>query len=167
MVDLDQLAHEYGLSADVVGVLDQAVQRGGGRMAQFSHPDLGGMGQWSAGGMTQIGAMSDIALRDRVAAVCAALAGRLVPAARPADRQVDWWPDNLGRPSSAGGQNGVRYASFPDARRVAIERDGQVTLYDSGEHRIGGVSQSQGGSQSLVFTSQIGLVRVEDLPVVT
>ena len=60
----------------------------------------------------------------------------------------------------------MRYACFPDARRVATEQAGVVTLYDSGEHRIHGVSQAQGGGRSLLFTSQLGTVRAEDLPVV-
>jgi Short C-terminal domain len=40
-----------------------------------------------------------------------------------------------------------------------------VTVYDTGDHRIGGFSQQQSGDQSLTFTSQHGLVRVADLPV--
>jgi hypothetical protein len=31
-------------------------------MAQFDHPDLGGMGQWTAGGMTMIGDMFNAGL---------------------------------------------------------------------------------------------------------
>ncbi len=176
MADVDDLARKHGVSVEAVRVLQQAVQRGGGRQAQFSHPDLGGMGQWSAGGMTQVGDMFNTGLRDRVAALCSVLAEQ--PPAQPAtpephhdDRPAagrggDWWPAGLGRPSSAGSQNGMRYACFPDERRVAIEQGGVVTLYDSGEHRIGGVAQSQGSSQDLVFSSQNGSVRAEDLPVV-
>lgn len=42
----------------------------------------------------------------------------------------------------------------------------QVRVYDTGEHRISGFSQQQGGDQSLTFTSQYGLVRVADLVLV-
>jgi hypothetical protein len=42
-------------------------------------------------------------------------------------------------------------------------RDGNVRVYDTGEHRIGGFSQQQSGSQSLSFSSQLGTVRLEDL----
>ena len=59
----------------------------------------------------------------------------------------------------------MRYACFPDARRVAVEQGGQVTVYDSGDHRISGVSQSQSGAQELVFSSQSGSVSAFDLPV--
>ena len=149
-------------------MLQQAMQRGGGRQAQFSHPELGGMGQWSSGGMTQVGDMFNTALRDRVSALCAALADQAPadpPRPQPAARSQDWWPETLGRPSAAGAQNSMRYACFPDVRRVAVEQAGVVTIYDSGEHRIGGVSQSQGGSQELLFTSQLGTVRAQDLSV--
>src|SRR5208283_2429841 len=47
--------------------------------------------------------------------------------------------------------------------RLAIQRDGEVRVYDTGEHRISGFSQQQSGDQSLTFTSQLGLVRVADL----
>ena len=47
---------------------------------------------------------------------------------------------------------------------MAIQQGGQVRVYDTGEHRITGFSQQQGGDQSLTFTSQHGLVRVADLP---
>ena len=79
---------------------------------------------------------------------------------------AEWWPADLGSPASVGAQNDLRYAFFPAARRLAIARGGQVTVYDTGDHRIGGFSQQQSGDQSLTFTSQYGLVRVADLPVV-
>ena len=56
-----------------------------------------------------------------------------------------------------------RYAYFPNQRRLAIERGGSVELYDTGEHLIGGVSQQQGGTDSLAFTSQRGPVQLEAL----
>lgn len=79
----------------------------------------------------------------------------------------DWWGPGLGRPNSSGAQNGVRYAYFAQARRLAIELHGRVTVYDTLDHHIGGVSQQQSGSGSLSFTSQHGLVDVESLPVVS
>ena len=78
-----------------------------------------------------------------------------------------WWPKELGQPSTAGAQNGIRYAVFPDKRRLLVERAGRLTTYDTGEHRIGGVSSQQqnGGEASLMFSSQHGPVRLEQLPV--
>ena len=68
-----------------------------------------------------------------------------------------WWPKGLSSPSSSGSQNGVRYAFFPDQRRLAVEQDGNIKQYDTGEHRISGVSQAQGSqSSNLRFTSQSG-----------
>ena len=77
-----------------------------------------------------------------------------------------WWPAELGSPASTGAQNDLRYAYFPGPRRLAIQQGGRVRVYDTGEHRISGFSQQQGGDQSLTFTSQFGLVRVADLPLV-
>jgi hypothetical protein len=82
---------------------------------------------------------------------------------KPMDFGPKWWSDDLGQPSSSGSQNGVRYAFFPDKQRLAIERDGKTELYDSGDHKISGVSQQQGGGQSLAFSSQNGDVKVAEL----
>ena len=165
MGSIEELATRHGVSAGAVQTLLDALRRGGGRMAQFSHPELGGMGQWSAGGMTQVGDMFNAALRDRVAALCAELA--TLPADTPAHAsfQHGWWPAGLGQPSATGSQDGMRYACFPGARRVVVEQDGAVAVYDSGEHQISGVSQAQGAGHDLVFLSQIGRVRASDLPI--
>jgi hypothetical protein len=74
-----------------------------------------------------------------------------------------WWSDDLGQPSSSGSQNGMRYAFFPDKRRLLIDENGKVTTYDSGDHRIGGVSQQDGDHRTLTFTSQNGPVKLDDL----
>ena len=122
------LAAEYGVSREAVDVLREALRRGGGRQAQFSHPDLGGMGQWSAGGMTQVGDMFNSALRDKVNGICTALAREGVPTSgmsSPAHEDpATWWPDGLGCPSATGSQNGMHYACFPEDRRVAIRQAG-------------------------------------------
>jgi hypothetical protein len=78
-----------------------------------------------------------------------------------------WWPGELGNPSSAGGQNDVRYAYFPQSRRLAILHDGKVTLYDTLDHQIAGVQQQQGGyADSLMFTSQYGTFSIGTLTMV-
>lgn len=74
------LGRKHGFSGDAAGTVLRALIKGSGRMAQFDHPELGGMGQWSAGGMTQIGAMSDRALKARAAALYDEFAGHLKPA---------------------------------------------------------------------------------------
>jgi hypothetical protein len=79
----------------------------------------------------------------------------------------NWWPADLGFPSGTGSQNNIRYAYFANARRLAVEINGHVTVYDTLDHQIGGVSQQQGAGASLTFTSQYGTVPVASLPVVT
>ncbi|MDM0078505.1 SHOCT domain-containing protein [Variovorax sp. J2P1-59] len=81
----------------------------------------------------------------------------------PAEAGAEWWPSGLHGPSSSGAQNGIRYAYFPAQHRLAIERSGKVELYDTGDHLIGGVSQQQGGRESLTFASQQGLVSLTSL----
>ncbi len=60
---------------------------------------------------------------------------------KPMEGTKPWWPEDLGSPSTSGAQNGMKYAFFPDKQRLLIERDGTVSTYDSGDHRIGGVSR--------------------------
>ena len=171
------VAARHGLGEAGVAALWDAVRRGGGGMAQFSHPDLGGMGQWSGGGMIQIGDMFNDRLRASVAAACTDLVEAMrdeAPAdlARPragasSDGQAwPWWPADLGRPSASGSQNDLRYAYFAARRRLAIARGGQVTLYDTGRHQIFGVSQAQSRGQSLAFTADDGTVDLDSLRIV-
>ena len=82
---------------------------------------------------------------------------------KPMDSGPKWWPENLGSPSTSGAQHGGRYAFFPGKQQLAIERDGNVQIYDSGKHQISGVSQQQGSSSSLTFRSQQGDVNVGEL----
>jgi hypothetical protein len=165
--NIADIAQRHGFSPDAARAVAEALRHGGGRMAQFNHPELGGMGQWAAGGMLMIGDMFNHGLKGRVDALCRDLAAMPGPAPAAAERQPgqtrDWWPDGLGRPSATGAQNEMRYACFPDTRRLAVLRDGKVRVYDTGDHRINGFSQQQSGSQSLSFTSQLGTVRLEDL----
>jgi len=78
-----------------------------------------------------------------------------------------WWPGDLGSPNASGGQNDIRYAYFAGPRRLAVEVNGQVTVYDTLDHQIGGVSQQQGPGSSLTFNSQYGTVNVASLPLVS
>jgi len=182
------IATRHGVSLDATLSLLGALALGGGRQAQFNHPDLGGMGQWSQGGMIMVGDMFNQGLKARVDALCNELAGVLEsqPSANAEGRSFQsqrqsagegvslfvagtgsagrWWPQELGSPTSTGAQNDMRYACFPGSRRLAIQQRGQVRVYDTGDHAIGGFSQQQSGDQSLTFTSQYGLVRVADLP---
>jgi hypothetical protein len=170
------IARRHGLSREAVLSMLFALHVGGGTMAQFSIPELGGSGQWMQGGMTMVGGnMFDNALKARVDALCSELA-QLLATTAVFPPSANWWPANLGVPSSAGGQNTVRYAIFPSTRRLAIQINGVTKVFDTGEHHIGGVQQQQqggGGVQqqqpggaygSVTFTSQFGTFDVSSLP---
>src|SRR5216684_8312612 len=144
-------------------------------MAQFSHPDFGGMSQWSPG-MTMVGDMFNNSLKLKLDAVCTELAAYVADTPstdqdgggevsyHSSRQRSDWWPMNLGTPSAVGAQNDLRYAVFPGTRRLAINDGEQIEIYDTGKHRIFGVAQAQSEDQTLTFTSQDGLVRITDLP---
>ena len=83
------------------------------------------------------------------------------------DPRDHWWPSDLGAPNSTGSQNNIRYAYFSNARRLAVETGGDVWVYDTLDHQIGGFSQQQGMGSSIVFTSQYGTVNLSTLPVVS
>jgi len=85
----------------------------------------------------------------------------------PAGSSGNWWPAGLQFPTSTGSQNNVRYAYFATIRRLAIEVNGHVTLYDTLDHQIGGFSQQQSVGGSITFTSQYGLVDVKTLPIIS
>ncbi len=74
-----------------------------------------------------------------------------------------WWPEDLGQPSTSGSQNGLRYAFFPEKKRLLVEQDGKLTTYDSGNHRIGGVAQQDSETHSVSFTSQRGPIDLGEL----
>lgn len=192
---VDDVARRHGFSTDAVTTMLIAVSAGYGNQAQFNHPEFGGMGQWSSGGMVMIGDMFNNNLKGRVASLCQELATLIqgqplfsMPAQSQSQSQGggyqqqggggysgsslfvpnaqsgNWWPADLGFPGSTGAQNNLRYAYFPNTRRLAIDVGGHVSVYDTGNHQIGGFSQQQSGDQSITFTSQFGIVRVADLP---
>lgn len=200
---VEDVARRHGFGVDAVTHMLVAVAQGNGTQAQFNHPEFGGMGQWSQGGMIMIGDMFNNALKARVDGLCSELSRELgsrtlwaAPAASQRQSQSGggmpgvqmqsqggsggdvslfvgggpggaWWPTELGSPAATGAQNDLRYAYFPAARRLAIDVNGRVTVYDTGDHQIGGVAQQQGAGASFTFTSQLGLVRVADLKVVS
>ncbi|MBY6004521.1 SHOCT domain-containing protein [Salipiger bermudensis] len=190
---VSEAAIRHGVSTETAEAMLMALVAGNGTQAQFNIAELGGMGQWSQGGMTMVGDMFNNALKARVDALCTDLANILMvgnlfrkvemPAATGTQSQSQSqgggmgsslfikgglvgasWPEELGAPSSTGSQNNLRYAVFPQIRRLAIDFGGRIEVYDTGDHQISGVSQQQSGDQSLTFTSQHGLVSLRDLP---
>lgn len=173
-----QIASKHGFSETAGQNALDALRAGHGRQAQFNHPELGGLGQWSSGGMLMIGDMFNDALKARVSALFRDLSKlppfKIEDADAAAYPDAPWlspqsgrWPAGMGAPSSTGSQNDMHYAIFPQTRRLAVEHGGAVWIYDTGDHIISGVSQQQSTGQSLRFSSQLGSVDVADLPVVS
>lgn len=82
------------------------------------------------------------------------------------DPRDTWWPKDLGTPSALGAQNDLRYAFFPALGRLAVQANGQVTVYDTGEHHIAGFSQQQAPGGAVVFTTPGGSVSLSSLSAV-
>lgn len=171
---INGLAQRYGLSNDAVLTMLNAVMNGGGTMAQFSHPELGGSGQWMQGGMTMVGDMFNYGIKSKVDGLCSELSNLLASPQNtifeaPAQASVNdnWWRADLGTPSSSGGQNNTRYAYFPSSNRLAVDVNGEVSIYDTLDHQIGGVSQQQGSNNSMTFSSQYGSFSTLNLPLIS
>jgi len=175
-----RIADKHGVSAEAVATALSALRQGGGGMAQFSHPAFGGMAQWSSGGMSMVGDMFDKELKSKLDGVMTDLAAALKDgslgetgghAAHSKEsssrgKTGEDWPPELGRPSSSGSQNDMRYAFFPDSRRLIVEERNGRTTYDTGAHRITGVSQQQSGDRTITFTGPDGPVSLKGLKVV-
>lgn len=193
---INELAQRYNVSSDAVITLLQALLNGNTTMAQFNHPELGGSGQWLQGGMIMIGDMFNNALKAKVDNLCVELSrllhstqitqpvstsyqaqsqggqstnnyGSPVSLFVPNSGSNNWWPAELGIPTASGAQNNLRYAYFANNRRLAINLNGQVSVYDTQHHQIGGISQQQGSGASLLFTSQYGTVDLLNLPLIS
>ncbi len=67
---VNDLSQRHGFSQDAVANMMFAVLNGNGSMAQFSHPEFGGSGQWMRGGMMMLGDMFNQGLKNRVDALC-------------------------------------------------------------------------------------------------
>jgi hypothetical protein len=165
-----RLASQHGFSIEALDELSRAISAGGGAMAQFSHPELGGSGQWMRNGMVMVGDMFNHRLAGRVAALCEALAP-LVGATLPpvGQSQLDVGgprpsaQEQFGLPAASGSQNGMRYAWFPAHRRLVVEGHGRRRVFDTSDHDIHGVAQQQSASGTITFTSQHGAVDLASL----
>ncbi|WP_366183956.1 SHOCT domain-containing protein [Flavobacterium ovatum] len=174
------VANRYGISANAVTDLTQALMKSNGTMAQFYIPELGGGGQWMQGGMTMVGDMFNNQLKNTVNGLCIELSNLInqgaiqyVPLPRLESQNgsqcgfsSNWWGD-LGIPNSTGSQNNTNYAVFSNIGRLAIQENGKVTVFDTLDNHIGGVGQQQGGNYSVTFTSQYGTVNLSSLPIIS
>src|SRR5580704_4658256 len=67
---ISDLAQRYGFSSDAVLSMLASVINGNGTMAQFSHPDFAGSGQWMRGGMIMVSDMFNNSLKGRIDGLC-------------------------------------------------------------------------------------------------
>ena len=142
---VDRMAKKHSVSPAAVQVVLAALRRGGGRMAQFSHADFGGMSQWSPG-MSMVGEMVNTQLKAKLDALWTNIAAHLDASetddgARPEEGEVsyrswarseDWWPTGSGRPGAVGAQNDLHYAVFLETHRLVIDDKGTLSVYDAG-----------------------------------
>ncbi len=74
---VQSLAQRHGISTDAATHMLIAVHNGNGSMAQFSHPEFGGSGQWMQGGMTMVSDLFNNQLKYRVDSICSDIANEL------------------------------------------------------------------------------------------
>lgn len=165
---ISQIAQQTGFSESAVTHIWMALENSGGSMAQFNHPELGGMGQWQSGGMLMIGDMFNNQLKAQVATLCQAVQQQFLahgplspPQTKPAQSASRaWWPADYGQPNATGSQNEMRYAYFSHKNRLVVEISGKQTIYDTDTHHITGFSQQNGAWR---FQSQLGSFGLADL----
>jgi hypothetical protein len=90
---IDRVSIRHSVSADAVRTILRALRSGNGTMAQFSHPDFGGMSQWSPG-MSMVGEMFNTSLKSKLDAVCTELAAYVAQTASTDARSGAWRPVN-------------------------------------------------------------------------
>ena len=66
----NDLAQRHGFSSDAVLSMLESMVNGNGAMAQFSHPEFGGSGQWMRGGMIMVSDMFNNSLKGRIDGLC-------------------------------------------------------------------------------------------------
>jgi len=78
------------------------------------------------------------------------------------------WPSELGIASTSGTSPEMRYAYFPQNRRLAVERHGILTIYDTAEYQFRGLVQAHSSETvGISILTQRGRVRLTDLATVS
>jgi hypothetical protein len=118
---INGIAQRHGFSFDATMSMLDSVINGNGSMAQFSHPEFSGSGQWMRGGMTMVSDMFNNYLKGRVDGLCSELSNLIA-------NQPDLVRTGSFQSQSQGGNN-------------------QGSGYGSGQQQsnFGGGSQQQGG----------------------
>ncbi|SFU41770.1 hypothetical protein [Halomonas korlensis] len=166
---VDELAERHAFSREAVAHMMSAVADGNGQMAMFSHPEFGGPGQWMQGGLLMLSDPVNHLLKARVDALCHEIGEILAhqPGRLVTHETTAWWPAELGTPNATGEQNGLRYAYFAQARRLVVQTEDTLQVYDTLDHRISSLAQQQGGRSRFTLTSQHGEIDLASLPVIS
>ena len=170
---LPEIAQRYHVPESVVRELYRQLQANGGTQCQFDCPELEGQIQWMPG-YVMVSHPTDKALKARVDGLCCELAAVLsgsdtaAPAALSRDWEHEstgesWWPGTFGHPATSGEQNGVRYAYFPQQRRLLVQQGARIDAYETGSHHITGVAQQQAQTSSLSFQTDQGAIPLGQL----
>lgn len=78
------------------------------------------------------------------------------------------WPTELGIASTSGTSADMRYAYFPQNRRLAVEYGGVLTIYDTAEYQFRGMLQAHPAETlGISILTQRGRVRLTDLVTVS
>lgn len=120
---INDLAQRYGVSNEAVLALLQALINGGGTMAQFNHPDLGGSGQWMRGGMTMVGDMFNYTLKATVDGLCSELNTLL------ANQQFAPAPPSNQRQQQGGSSSGQQQGGWGSGQQQQSGLGGRVSLF--------------------------------------
>jgi hypothetical protein len=67
-----------------------------------------------------------------------------------------WPPGNLRRPTISGANGTLKFAFFADKRRLLVESEGTLQIFDCGMHQIREVGEILGERPALEFISQDG-----------
>jgi hypothetical protein len=77
------------------------------------------------------------------------------------------WPSELGVASTSGTSAEMRYAYFPQNRRLAVEWRGVLTIYDTAEYQFRGLLEAHSAEVvGVSILTQRGRVRLSDLATV-
>ena len=178
---VSHIAQRYVVSEGAVRELFRALQSTGGKLAQFSHADLGGRGQWMPG-MIMLSDTDDAQTKARIAGLCAEVSAIVQGRGTSADEQLampmdsaassacvtmpageSWWPASFGHPAATGDQHGIRYAYFPDRDRLLVQQGARITSYDTTGRQITGFAQEQSTASRICFTSERGPFELSEL----
>ncbi len=78
------------------------------------------------------------------------------------------WPLELGIASTSGSSPDMRYAYFPQNRRLAVEWHGVLTIYDTAEFQFRGMLRAHASEAiGISILTQRGRIRLSDLATVS